>query len=527
MMSRKRELYLVLAILALAAGVRVRGIGYGLPSTYCRPDEDRLIAVALRLSPADLNPGYFVWPGLPFYLSRAALETAVLLRPVLSGGSALELYLRDPGWVHLLFRAVFLLAGLATVYLLYVAGRRLFSPAAGLLAAFFLALSFLHVRDSRFAMLDIPTALLAVSFFLPAAGVLRRGRWGDYLAAGLLLGLASAVKYYGAVLAVPLLAAHFSRDRRETGRLLSALGAAGLFFFLGSPYTFLAAGAAFREIRGEIISGQFVTGFRLLPEIATPRGWLYHPLFSLRWGLGLPLSAAALFGTGYCFFRACRGGKEERLIVSFILAFYLTLAFGRSCFIRYTILLLPFLGLAAAVLLDRLLPNRPGKGLILAGTAILLVAEPSLRIVRLNTLLARPDTRLAAGRWMEENIPPSDLLVFPQPLLWTRPEGHQFYPNRVVLPSGSGPEELRHLLDRPFPGEKWVVTGEHPLAYAGLDSGIREKLEGEGEPAAEFRGLKADGPEPVFDPFDAFFVPLAGFSGVVNPGPDIRIYRYD
>ncbi len=530
-MQRKTEFFLLLGILLLAAAVRIPGIGYGLPSTYCRPDEDRLIAVALRLSPSDLDPGYYLWPGLPFYLSRLLLSAAARLRPALSGGSSLGLYLSDPGFVHLLFRAVFLLGGLATVYLLYRVGRRLFSPAAGILAAFFLALSFLHVRDSRFAMLDIPAALLAVAFFLPAASILRRGRVRDYLAAGLLLGLATGVKYYGIILSVPLLAAHFSRfpagGNRSSGRLIAALAAAGAIFFIGSPYTILAAGAAFREIRGEILSGQFVTGFRLLPEIATPRGWLYHPLFSLRWGLGLPLELFALLGTGYCGWRAFRSGAGERLIFVFILAFYLALAGQRSCFIRYTTVLLPFLCLAAAVLLDRLLPPRPGKGLLLAGAAILLMVEPGVRVVRLDALLSRTDTRLAAGRWMRENIPPADLLVFPQPLLWTRPEGHQFYPHRVVLPPGSGPEELRSLLDLPFPGRKWVITGEHPLAYADLEPGIGEMLAAAGGPIREFGGLKNQGRGAVFDPFDAFFVPLAGFSAVTAPGPEIRIYRYE
>ena len=530
MISRKIEFYLILAILALAAGLRAWGIGYGLPSTYCRPDEDRLITVGLRLSPDDLDPGYYLWPGLPFYLSRLLLEAAARLRPAVSRGSALGLYLGDPGFVHLLFRVVFLLAGLAAVYLLYRVGRRLFSPPAGLLAAFFLALSFLHARDSRFAMLDIPFTLLAVWFFLPAANVLRRGRRMDYLAAGLLLGLAAAVKYYGAVLAVPLLAAHWSRlpsaGKRPPGRLFAALAAAAAVFFIASPYTFLSAAAAFREFRAEILTGQFVAGFRLLPRIGTPRGWLHHPLFSLRWGMGLPLALAALAGTAYCGWRAFRNGPAERLIFSFIAAFFLVLAFQRSCFIRYTTALIPFLCLAAAVLLDRLVPRRPGRPLLLAGAAVLLALEPAARIVRLNRVLSRPDTRLLAGRWLEENIPPADLLVFPQPLLWTRPEGHQFHPNRVVLPPGSGPEELAAVLELPFPGRKWVITGEHPLAYADLDPKIGEMLAAAGGPDREFSGLRDGGRGAVYDPFDAFFVPLAGFSGVGNPGPDIRIYLW-
>lgn len=529
-MRRQREYLLLLGILLLATGVRVWGIGYGLPCSYCRPDEDRLITTALSLSPADLDPGYYLWPGLPFYLSRLLLETTARLRPALSRGSALQLYLFDPGFVYLLFRSVFLLCGLATIYLLYRAGRRFFSPTVGLLAAFFLTLSFLHVRDSRFAMLDIPAALLAVAFFLPLESILRRGKRGDYLKAGILLGLATAVKYYGVVLAIPLLTVHFSRpptaDERKPGRLLASLAVAGAVFFLTSPYTLLAGGTAFREIQEEIITGQFVTGFRLLGQIATPRGWLYHPAFSLRWGLGLGLEMFALLGTVYCGWRAVRGGRAERLLISFITAFFLTLAFQRSCFIRYITVLLPFLCLAAAVLLDRLLSSRPRRGMLLAGAAILLMIEPGLRIVELDSLLSRADTRLTAGRWMRENIPPSDLLLFPQPWLWTRPEGTHNYPNRVFLPPGSGLEELQTLLDLPFPGRKWVITGVHPLTYANLDLGIQKMLR-EGMPAEKFGGLKNGGKDAVYDPFDAFFVPLAGFRDVSAPGPEIRFYRYE
>lgn len=528
-MRPKTEFYLLLGIFLLAAGVRVWGIGYGLPGSYCRPDEDRLLAVALRLGWQDLNPGYFVWPGLPFYLSRLVLETAALVRPALSRGSALRLYLEDPAFIHLLFRSVFCIFGLSTIYLLYRVGRRLFSPASGILAAFFLALSFLHVRDSRFAMLDIPFTLLAVGFFLPAGKIIRRGRKGDYLAAGLLLGLATAVKYYGVVLAVPLITAHFSRARRvgerRTWYLPAALAVAAGVFFIGSPYTLLNVAEASRDIRGEILAGQFVTGFPLLPEITTPRGWLYHPVFSLRWGLGLPLELFALLGAGYCGWRAFRSAPAERLLVSFILAFYLSLAFQRSCFIRYTTVLLPFLCLAAAVFIDRLLPSRPGKGLVLAVAAVLLMLEPVARIVRLDTLLSRTDTRISAGRWMEENISPSSLLIFPQPLLWIRPEGYQRFPNREILPPGSGPEKLRGLLELPFPAGKWVITGEHPLAYAALEPRIRELLERRGDYIRLFPALRDGGRGAIFDPFDAFFVPLAGFSAVSAPGPEIRFYR--
>jgi hypothetical protein len=30
----------------------------------------------------------------------------------------------------------------------------------------------------------------------------------------------------------------------------------------------------------------------------------------------------------------------------------------------------------------------------------------------------------------------------------------------------------------------------------------------------------------VFDPIDAYYVPLAGYAGWIRPGPYIRIYRF-
>ena len=33
-------------------------------------------------------------------------------------------------------------------------------------------------------------------------------------------------------------------------------------------------------------------------------------------------------------------------------------------------------------------------------------------------------------------------------------------------------------------------------------------------------------PKSTFDPIDAYYVPLAGYSGWLRPGPPIRIYRF-
>jgi hypothetical protein len=40
-----------------------------------------------------------------------------------------------------------------------------------------------------------------------------------------------------------------------------------------------------------------------------------------------------------------------------------------------------------------------------------------------------------------------------------------------------------------------------------------------------FVALSLDG-DHVFDPQDAFFVPLAGFEGVERPGPNFAVYKH-
>ena len=46
------------------------------------------------------------------------------------------------------------------------------------------------------------------------------------------------------------------------------------------------------------------------------------------------------------------------------------------------------------------------------------------------------------------------------------------------------------------------------------------------EAATEPTDLYTATPKSTFDPIDAYYVPLAGYSGWLRPGPPIRIYRF-
>ena len=67
-MTKKAVLALV-PVWGIAAFLRLWGIGFGLPDDF-HPDEPTVIETAFRMASfGDLNPHFFTWPSLFFYLN--------------------------------------------------------------------------------------------------------------------------------------------------------------------------------------------------------------------------------------------------------------------------------------------------------------------------------------------------------------------------------------------------------------------------------------------------------------------------
>src|SRR5262249_26618270 len=118
----------------------------------------------------------------------------------------------------------------------------------GLVAAGFLAVAFLHVRDSALATPDATMTALVVLSLLGAAGVLRYGRPRDYALAALAAGLAMAAKYNAVVVVGACVVAHVLRAHQTGGswrgailtpRVPLVVGLACLCFLLLDPYLLL------------------------------------------------------------------------------------------------------------------------------------------------------------------------------------------------------------------------------------------------------------------------------------------------
>src|SRR5438067_324994 len=210
------------APLLLAAILAFASLNFGLPFLL-RPDEDVMVGRAVRMvAEHSFDPLFTNYPPLVFYLFAAAEGAGALF----GFGTLQGAVHADPSSAYLAGRIVSASAAVLTVLFTFLAGRRAYGPAAGLLAALALAVAPLAVRQAHFATTDgVEAALVAAALWLGLRARSTRG----YVLAGGLCGLAACAKYTGGFAIFFVLAlAWLDQDRR---RRVVALGAAAVAAF--------------------------------------------------------------------------------------------------------------------------------------------------------------------------------------------------------------------------------------------------------------------------------------------------------
>jgi len=140
-----------------------------------------------------------------------------------------------------------------------------------------------------------------------------------------------------------------------------------------------------------------------------------------------------------------------------------------------------------------------------------LVAGPAYDGLRMARVMRELDTRGLAARWIAANIPAEAVIVGfggPEGSDWGMPD----VGGRRLL-RGIDPAQWRSAAD-------FVVRFHYPIAWASEPLPPAAAL---GAPLAIFDSFAPDA-DPVVEPLDAFYLPLARWTGVERPGPRIEIY---
>jgi len=451
-------------VLAGGLGLRVWGIGQGLPYAYNADEADHFVPHAIEMfEQCTLNPHYFANPPAYTYLLHWLFALAYG-----GAGGVVHMFQAHPGDVYTLARVAAAVLGTGALWLLYLTGARLFGRGAGLLAAAIEAVAFLPVFYAHLALNDVPTLAPLTLSLLGSAGVLRTGRARDHLIAGIGLGLACATKYTAGIVLVPYLAAVAARyldvsaqvgsasaGRRALGGIALTGAVALVLFLIANPYAILD----YSDFHAELVH-QSTLSAEAQGKLGAPKdGGLAYYLWTLTWGLGWVPALAALGGAVSVWWR------ERALGWMLVPAPLLYLAFmgtqGRY-FGRWLLPIFPILCLLAALFALQLvgvlvhlavrirrerLPGQNGamstggrvwlRGGLTALLVVALLAQGLIYSIHSGEVLARADTRNLTRDWMLAHIPAGAKIVAEpvEPEEWarTRPGGATANPYRWQL----------------------------------------------------------------------------------------------
>ena len=241
----------IIALMILAAVVRIWGIKFGLPFIY-HVDEAWFAGKAINYFTGDLNPHFWHAPSLFTYLVAIVWAVYFLIGRLMgtftSAASFINAFSNNATVFLILGRLLTVAFSLGTIYIVYLIGKRMFNERVGLAAALFLIFSPEHNRISHYLVPDSPMVFFLVLSFLFIWNIRRSGKARDYILAGACAGLAFATKYGGHVLFLPLFLAHLFRileTKQPKKKILfhGPLIASGLVFILvflvTCPYTVL------------------------------------------------------------------------------------------------------------------------------------------------------------------------------------------------------------------------------------------------------------------------------------------------
>jgi dolichyl-phosphate-mannose-protein mannosyltransferase len=531
-------------IILIAAVVRFWGLHFGLPYTNARPDETIVIDVSLAFLRGNLRPVFYDYPW--FYMwSLTGLYLLYYAWGRVAGvfHSVADLVASwRVQWApfFLIPRTVSAVMGVATIWPVVRIARRLWDGPTALVAALFIALAFLHVRDSHYATTDITMVFLltvSVSFLIDGHLTKRRR---DFVIGGLIGGLAAATKYNAVLLIVPLTMSYLINIYEAPGPRMRAARDPRLFVY-GIPFLLtFAIGVPFLVFdlpkfidAMKLLNDSMETGSRGL-ELSY--GWVHHLEFSLRYGLGLPLMLTGIAGMLMIVVREPGIGI---LLLSFPIAYYAVAGSVRNLFFRYAIPLVPFLCLAAARLVTvavraacDVLARRVGRpdvassrvqNLAIAAVAIVVIMPSACSVVRFNRIITKTDNRVIVARWFDENVPAGSTVLMSGSFYgyvqfnpdmrynaWVWDRTHHIFITDLDKRPGTGRPDWILVQDSPLPGETQSI--------------VRDFLTDGYEFVRSFPAFSRSD-DHVFDQQDAFFAPFSGFHGVERPGPNYLLYK--
>ena len=418
----KKNLFLIFVVVS-ALALRVAGLKLGLPSetgglTTLHPDESVTFHCLEGMNPSKLDfyPGTWVvsWGTFQLYTVGALIKTLDLAGVIKLGDrKTLKENLGEVDKMYLSARALSALFGVLSVVALYFIGCLFLSGRAAIFSAMLMAVSQAPVMASYLVKPDsimLFWGLMSVYFSFK---LLRKPSTANYFLAGFFLGLAFVTKYSAALLAFFPLTAHFYHAYKARNPFLGSkkffisIFSGLAVFFLVNPYFILRFSDEFKVMSTmasySSVGGRIGCGLRelyatyFLSVLPAAFGWSLVPF---------ALAAVARWFSGPVY--------EKRIIAVYCVLFIAWAGVITHAFVLYTLLVAPFIFLAAGDLAHSIFDRRWGKVIVIA-----VFAQGLFYTLFVKRNYISDYTIKEADSWIRQNLPEGSTVAIPKNDTWT------------------------------------------------------------------------------------------------------------
>ncbi|RJR25947.1 hypothetical protein C4578_00590 [Candidatus Microgenomates bacterium] len=435
MKLKKSANKIILLILFFAFSLRFTGISWGLPFHF-HPDEWNMAAAINGLSLENkLNPNFFAYGQFPLYLSFFSAKLYNLLPWI-------ELKSISINEAIFFLRFWSALAGVASVYLVYILSKKMVREYFPLVAAAMAAFSPGLIQSAHFGTTESLLGFFFLLLIYFSFKINEKDSLKYYFFSSIVFGLALGTKISSLLFLAPigflsLLKIFSSVKEKKWNQLLNQISyflffliIAAVFFLISSPYFLLE----FEETR-RILSYETLVATGKIPVFYTRQFIKTTPaLFQLKkifpFALGPIVFLLGLAGIFYFAFQLTSWFLKKRkpeidkgfliLFISFLVFFF----YQSFLFCKWTRFMAPifsFFSIFSAYFLEKISTKVKPLRSMLAGVVFLALIPGVL----FSSIYLREDIRFKASRWIFKNIPSGsrvlsetgnviDIPVFPQ-----------------------------------------------------------------------------------------------------------------
>ncbi len=386
------------------------------------PDERFMISRGVYFFSGDFNPHLFIYPSFLMYILFFVDGVVYLVGSLMGHFDSLsqftELYHTDPALFYIPNRLVIAAFAILSIYATFVLARFTFGKKTAFLSIILMALLPVHVLHSHFVTTDVPCILFVVLSFYYSIKIIQSGKVKHYVLAAVFGGLAAGIKYNGGAVVLCMIVAHALREweftqgglvqrffsllkRMFMPKLVLPCFLSIVVFVLTSPYTVLDFQGFIKDFLFQIRVQRRGHGLIFLGI----ENKLFYELFVVfrNWG-GSFLWMTMLAGVVRAVFKL----DKIRSLYLFWLGFYfMALVTSNDFFIRYTLLLVPFLLiLVADVLISGIQNSKPVLKYTTWILTVVTIAFMGYYSTVIATSLASEDPRITAKHWFENNVEP-------------------------------------------------------------------------------------------------------------------------